>query len=340
VTRRKRYPYSQLPEGQFVRVWTDSVRPEYYYGRIRYHLRNDKGRPVGITAVETLDARGLGDWYQRPRGWYREMGTEFIEPLGHLAEEPTVGSFICGHPTGTAERPRYCTVTTVEGADRCAMHADTERPFPDIDDHSPYAESIVFTDGRKAKTRVYMGRAVRERIEGMTYTDNGEERTYGSVTQDPATSVIIGKTTTAPDVKAHHAATWTPITAEEAEEIKRAVAAREKAMWDVVDSIGIPKRPSAAAVSMAEAIERHLRNSEYGWIAIRIHDGSTDGQAYDNADDAKAAQSDPSACTYFPINPLSTVPWTVAECAEHLQFEADRIAGHPAHGTPGDLRKE
>ncbi|WP_328749376.1 MULTISPECIES: hypothetical protein [unclassified Streptomyces] len=122
MTHRKRYPYSALPDGQFVRVWTDSTQPEYYYGRIKYHRRNDKGRPVGITAVETLDPRHLGDWYRRPHGWYREMGTEYIEPVEHLTEEPTKGSFICGHPIGITDEPRYCTETTVEGTDRCATH--------------------------------------------------------------------------------------------------------------------------------------------------------------------------------------------------------------------------
>ncbi|MEU1552219.1 hypothetical protein ABZ517_05780 [Streptomyces scabiei] len=124
MTRRKRFPYSALPDGQFVRVWTDSVDPQYYYGRIKYHRRNDKGRPVGITAVETLDPRHLGDWYRRPRGWYAEMGTEFIEPLAHLTEQPTKGSFICGHPNGSADELRYCTATTVEGTDRCDGHTD------------------------------------------------------------------------------------------------------------------------------------------------------------------------------------------------------------------------
>lgn len=125
MQRRKRYPYAQLPEGQFVKVWTDSIRPEFYYGRIKYHRRNDKGRPVGITAVETLDPRHLGDWYQRPRGWYREMETQFIEPLDQLTEKPTDGWFICGHLVGTTDEPRYCTETTVEGTSRCAGHANT-----------------------------------------------------------------------------------------------------------------------------------------------------------------------------------------------------------------------
>ncbi|MEV6309921.1 hypothetical protein AB0M10_15150 [Streptomyces sp. NPDC051840] len=134
MTRRKRYPYSALPEGQFVRVWTKSVYPEYYYGRIKYHRRNAKGRPVGITAVETLDSRHLGTWYTRPRGWYTEMETEFIEPVEHLTEKPGENSFICGHPIGTTDEPRYCTETTVEGADLCATHqdstavSDSERP--------------------------------------------------------------------------------------------------------------------------------------------------------------------------------------------------------------------
>ncbi|WP_329147129.1 hypothetical protein OIU91_16465 [Streptomyces sp. NBC_01456] len=123
--RRKRFPYSELPDDQFVRVWTNSTQPEYYYGRIKYHVRNDKGRPVGITAVETLDSRNLGDWYRRPRGWYREMATEYIEPMEHLTEEPTKGSFICGHSIGTTGQPLYCTETTVEGTDRCATHRDT-----------------------------------------------------------------------------------------------------------------------------------------------------------------------------------------------------------------------
>ncbi|MFD9868523.1 hypothetical protein ACFXI8_27140 [Streptomyces niveus] len=122
MPRRKRHPYSELPEGQFVRVWTNSLDPEYYYGRIKYHRRNDQGRPVGITAVETLDARNLGTWYQRPRGWYAEMGTEFIEPVNQLAEEPTKGSFICGYPTGMGEQTHYCTATTVEGSERCVEH--------------------------------------------------------------------------------------------------------------------------------------------------------------------------------------------------------------------------
>ncbi|WP_329271792.1 hypothetical protein [Streptomyces sp. NBC_01451] len=130
MTHRQRHPYSELPEGQFVRVWTDSTQPEYYYGRIKYHVRNDQKKPIGITSVETLDARHLGDWYKRPRGWSREMETKFIEPLDHLAEQPTAGSFICGHPTGTADKPRYCTETTVEGADRCAAHTSTGSTCP------------------------------------------------------------------------------------------------------------------------------------------------------------------------------------------------------------------
>ncbi|MGW0536324.1 hypothetical protein [Streptomyces sp. NPDC003032] len=137
MIRRKRCPYAQLPGGQFVRVWTESTQPEFYYGRIKYHRRNDKGRPVGITAVATLDSRDLGAWYKRPQDWHREMGTKFIEPLDYLDERPTKGSFICGHRIGTTDQPRYCTETTVEGTDRCIKHPDdtptghTELPASD-----------------------------------------------------------------------------------------------------------------------------------------------------------------------------------------------------------------
>ncbi|MEU0942389.1 hypothetical protein ABZ379_06270 [Streptomyces canus] len=104
---------------------TNSIQPEYYYGRIKYHRRDGKGQSTGITAVEILDPRLLGDWYRRRRGWYGELETKFIEPVEHLTEEPSEGSFICGYRFGTDDEPRYCTATTVEGTDRCSTHPDT-----------------------------------------------------------------------------------------------------------------------------------------------------------------------------------------------------------------------
>jgi hypothetical protein len=80
---------------------------------------------------------------------------------------------------------------------------------------------------------------------------------------------------------------------------------------------------TAAAVRMADTIDRHLRSSARGWIAVRLADGGSDGQIYAGWHEAKTAQRD--LCTYFPISPLC--PWTVAECAEHLRFMTDLHAG-------------
>ncbi|MFI8178033.1 hypothetical protein ACIF6H_32590 [Streptomyces microflavus] len=73
-----------------------------------------------------------------------------------------------------------------------------------------------------------------------------------------------------------------------------------------------------AAVRMGDEIDRHLERGERGWLAIRITDGSSDGELYGDYEDAFAAQEQPEACTYFPISPLC--PWTPAMCAEHLEF--------------------
>ncbi|MFC9803365.1 hypothetical protein ACFWGE_32825 [Streptomyces bacillaris] len=73
-----------------------------------------------------------------------------------------------------------------------------------------------------------------------------------------------------------------------------------------------------AAVRMGDEIDRHLERGERGWLAIRIADGSSDGELYDDCEDAVAAQAHPEACTVFPISPLC--PWTPRMCAEHLEF--------------------
>ncbi|WP_329020366.1 hypothetical protein [Streptomyces sp. NBC_01601] len=86
----------------------------------------------------------------------------------------------------------------------------SEQPFT-IDPHAIYAEHIAFLDGTQGRTRPFLGSAVRERIGSMTYTDAGEERTYGTVAQDPETLVITGTSTTSPDPRGHHTATWTRI---------------------------------------------------------------------------------------------------------------------------------
>ncbi|MEV6179927.1 hypothetical protein [Streptomyces sp. NPDC052015] len=85
---------------------------------------------------------------------------------------------------------------------------------------------------------------------------------------------------------------------------------------------------ASAAARMADVIDGHLEHGTRGWIAIRIADGGSDGEVYDDPAAAKAAQKQPERCTYFPISPLC--PWSVRQCEEHLQFAADLNSGRLA----------
>lgn len=80
-----------------------------------------------------------------------------------------------------------------------------------------------------------------------------------------------------------------------------------------------------AALQMREVIDAHLKSGSTGWVAIRIADGSSDGQLYADYTDAWNAQVHPEGCTYLPISPAA--PWTARECEEHLRF-----MGHLRHG--------
>lgn len=75
-----------------------------------------------------------------------------------------------------------------------------------------------------------------------------------------------------------------------------------------------------AAHRMAEVIDRHLKNGAQGWvagwIAIRIADGTSDGELYVDAEDAGRGQEHPERCLIFPISPYR--PWTVEACADAL----------------------
>ncbi|MGW3154574.1 hypothetical protein [Streptomyces sp. NPDC001089] len=82
---------------------------------------------------------------------------------------------------------------------------------------------------------------------------------------------------------------------------------------------------ASAAVRMTEEIDRHMARGSHGWIAIRLADGGSDGQLYDGAEEARAAQLHPGRCTYFPISPLSQ--WTTRMCEEQLTFWADPARG-------------
>lgn len=85
----------------------------------------------------------------------------------------------------------------------------------DIDPDAVYAESIVFLDGPQGRTRPFLGSVVRERIDSTMYTDGDKERTYGTVVQDRDSGVITGTSTTSPNPRGHHTATWTRIPDEE-----------------------------------------------------------------------------------------------------------------------------
>jgi hypothetical protein len=114
----------------------------------------------------------------------------------------------------------------------------SKRFNPEINDYGFYAEHIAFANGRDGTTRIYTGTKVREQIDQMTYTDDGEDWMYTSVTQDSATRVITGTTTTSPSTDAHHTATWAPITAEEKEAFQRARAAEWQKLWETLASVG------------------------------------------------------------------------------------------------------
>ncbi|WP_331752759.1 hypothetical protein OG440_38385 (plasmid) [Streptomyces sp. NBC_00637] len=114
----------------------------------------------------------------------------------------------------------------------------SERFSPEIDDYGFYAEHIAFVNGRDGTTRIYTGVKVREQIDQMTYTDGGEDWMYTSITQDPATRVITGTTTTSPSTDAHHTATWVPITAEQKDAFQKARAAEWQRLWETLASVG------------------------------------------------------------------------------------------------------
>ncbi|NUQ96214.1 MAG: hypothetical protein HOY79_06490 [Streptomyces sp.] len=107
-----------------------------------------------------------------------------------------------------------------------------------IEDDGHYAERLVFTNGREGRTRVYLGRAVRDRIDHMTYTDYGEDWVYTSVAKDPDTRVITGVTTTSPVKDAHHTATWAPIATAERDAFLQAHEEKWREFWRVVASVG------------------------------------------------------------------------------------------------------
>ncbi|MGW2181256.1 hypothetical protein ACWCXX_24785 [Streptomyces sp. NPDC001732] len=87
-----------------------------------------------------------------------------------------------------------------------------------------------------------------------------------------------------------------------------------------------------AAVRMGDEIDRHLERGARGWLAIRIADGSSDGELYGDYEGAFAAQVHPEACTYLPISPLC--PWTPRMCAEHLELMTHLRHGCMVYGRP------
>ncbi|MET9016950.1 hypothetical protein ABZX74_39740 [Streptomyces olivaceoviridis] len=89
---------------------------------------------------------------------------------------------------------------------------------------------------------------------------------------------------------------------------------------------------ASAVARMGEVIDTHLEGGGNGWVAIRITDGSSDGELYDDYEDAWTAQEHPEGCTYLPISPL--VPWTPRMCEEHLEFMTHLRHGCMTYGTP------
>lgn len=89
---------------------------------------------------------------------------------------------------------------------------------------------------------------------------------------------------------------------------------------------------ASAATRMVDEIDQHFERGARGWLAIRIADGGSDGELYDDYEAARAAQPHPERCTYFPISPLC--PWTPRMCEEHLEFMAHVQHGCMVHGTP------
>ncbi|MEU2380391.1 hypothetical protein [Streptomyces misionensis] len=87
-----------------------------------------------------------------------------------------------------------------------------------------------------------------------------------------------------------------------------------------------------AAARMAEAIGSHLERGAMGWVAIRIADGGSDGELYDDYEAAWDAQRRPERCTYMPISPL--FPWTPEMCADHLEAMTHLRHGCMVYGTP------
>ena len=74
----------------------------------------------------------------------------------------------------------------------------------------------------------------------------------------------------------------------------------------------------AAAKRMSDAINTARVAGDTGkWLAIRLHDGSCDGTAYDTRADAIRHQLHIEFCTYVRVMPGSATP---AECWAVLRF--------------------
>ncbi|MER6125328.1 hypothetical protein ABT173_22360 [Streptomyces sp. NPDC001795] len=114
----------------------------------------------------------------------------------------------------------------------------SDQPF-NIDLYGIYAESIVFLNGTQGRTRPFLGSVVLERIASTTYTDTGEERTYGTVVQDQETDVITGTSTASPNPRAHHTATWTRIRDDEFRALQQEDARRWAKVRQAAASAGL-----------------------------------------------------------------------------------------------------
>src|SRR5690606_6535328 len=89
---------------------------------------------------------------------------------------------------------------------------------------------------------------------------------------------------------------------------------------------------TSAVARMGEEIDRHAGRGARGWLAIRIADGGSDGELYDDYEEAFAAQAHPEECTYLPISPL--YPWTPRMCKEYLEAMSHLRHGCMVYGRP------
>ncbi|WP_042174644.1 hypothetical protein [Streptomyces sp. NBRC 110035] len=106
----------------------------------------------------------------------------------------------------------------------------------DIDDYASYSETTEHEDGRTSGPVIVTGRQVRNRMTATVYTAGGEAPEYQVIVQNPETGAITGISTAVKH--GHHTTTWTQISADEQDRIRRERTTQRAQMWQAAAAAG------------------------------------------------------------------------------------------------------